>query len=140
MQARTDRLLSDICRYALAFIWIYQGVAPKLLGPDAVELEMDLALGISAGQAVVVATVAGLVEVAIGCIVLLVRDRAWPYWLTLALMIGLLGYVGLMTPHLLTGAFNPVSVNVAVGALALVGIVLHRAREPRMGDPDSTPD
>lgn len=128
MPPPTSRLLADICRYAVAFVWIYQGIVPKLLGPDAVELEMDLALGISADQAVAVAMTAGVVEVMIGCVVLLVRDRAWPYWLTLALMIGLLGYVSLMTPDLLTAAFNPTSVNVAVGALALVGIVLHRER------------
>ena len=89
---------------------------------------MDLALGISADQAVAVAITAGVVEVIIGCVVLLVRNRAWPYWLTLLSMIGLLGYASLMTPRLLTAAFNPTSVNVAVGALALVAIVLHRER------------
>ena len=110
-------------RVILAFLWVYQGVVPKLLGPDADELAMNLALGVSATVAWQISMVAGVVEIAIGLCVLLVR-RAWPLWLTLVLMAGLLGYVALLTPQLMSAAFNPVTINVAMAGLAWMVLLI----------------
>jgi hypothetical protein len=125
MPARTDATAIAICRATLAFIWIYQGVVPKLLGPHEDELAMDLALGFTPEAARIVAYLAGAGEVAMGIIVWWVR-RPWPLWLTLAAMIGLLGYAALATPQFLLGAFNPVTINAAMAALALVSLLLER--------------
>lgn len=128
MPNRTDAIVLAICRGSLAFVWIYQGLVPKLLGPHRDELAMDLALGISADAATRVAQVAGAIEIAIGIAVLVAHRRTWPLWLTLASMIGLLGYAALAVPSLLIAAFNPVTINVAMAALALIAIVLERSR------------
>jgi hypothetical protein len=37
----------SLCRFALAFIWIYQGIVPKWLGPHDDELAMNQVLGAS---------------------------------------------------------------------------------------------
>ncbi len=125
-QSKADPLALLVCRAAIAFVWLYQGLVPKLLGPHADELAMDMALGISAESAHFVAKGAGVAEIAIGIAVLLLRRQTWPLWLTLAAMVGLLGYAGLMIPRLLVAAFNPVTINVAMAALAIVALLMHR--------------
>lgn len=111
-----------ICRLSIAFIWCYHGIVPKLLGPHADELIMNMSLGLSAGQAVVLAKVAGLVEVFIGLSVLVFWRRRWPLYTTVFAMLALLVFVVLVTPAMLTGAFNPVSTNLGMIALAVVAL------------------
>jgi hypothetical protein len=41
----------QVCRFSIAFIWLYQGIVPKLLGPHADELRMNMALGLNEAQA-----------------------------------------------------------------------------------------
>ena len=115
-----------ICRAAIALVWIYQGLVPKLLGPDKDELAMSMALGVSREMANFLSYSAGLGELALGAAVLLLRRREWPLWLTLASMPLLLVYTAWAMPSLLTAAFNPVSANLAVGALAAVALMLQK--------------
>ena len=114
-------------RGVLAALWIYQGVIPKLLGPHTDELTMNLALGASNAAARQISMIAGVTEIAIGVCVLLVR-HAWPLWLTLLLMAGLLGYAMIFTPQFLGAAFNPVTINVAMAGLAWIVLLL----EPKL--------
>lgn len=120
-----------ICRSTIAFIWLYQGLVPKLLGPHADELAMDLALGVSIQSAHTVAYVAGVCEIAIGLCVLVLRRQEWPLWLTLVMMPGLLAYAAWAVPGLLVAAFNPVIINLAMAALAAVALILQRASVPQ---------
>lgn len=136
MSSKAEAAALSVCRVSLAFIWIYQGVVPKLLGPHADEIAMDMALGVTHAQAVVIARIAGVAEIAIGLAILLLPRREWPLWLTLAAMIGLGGYAALAVPRLLIGAFNPVTINVAMAALALVALLL--MRDQRSRDPSAT--
>ena len=130
MPPGTSAILA-LSRCTLAFVWIYQGVVPKLLGPDAVELQMNLALGITAEQAVLVSRVAGVAEIGVGLAVLLAGARPWPYWLTLVLMAGLTGYVVIVAPQLFGGAFNPAITNVTMAALAVIGVLASGSASPR---------
>ncbi len=126
MTMRDSRLASLVCRFAVAFVWIYQGLVPKLLGPHEDELAMNLALGISPAQATLVSYVAGSLEIALGVLVLILHRQRWPLWLSIILMGLLLAYAAVATPGLLAAAFNPVTINVAVAALALVALLLDR--------------
>ncbi len=119
-------------RAVLALLWIYQGLVPKLLGPHADELAMNLALGVSATTAWQISMVAGVTEIAIGLCVWLVRS-AWPLWLTGVLMAGLLGYVALFAPQFLSAAFNPVTINLAMAGLAWMVLLLERQTDERAG-------
>ena len=61
----TSPILS-ICRFSLAFIWIYQGLVPKWLGPHADELSMNVLAGFAPEQAPVISYLARTLEVLLG--------------------------------------------------------------------------
>jgi len=110
------------CRATLAAVWLYQGIVPKLLfGETSGELDTIRAAGMFAGSERTVLIVAGIVEVLIG-LSLLVWWRA--RWLLLAVivMLVLLGVAAAFAePALLTGQFNPATLNLSMIALAAVG-------------------
>ena len=56
----------QLCRFSLAFIWIYQGIVPKWLGPHEDELAMNQVLGASHKQAMWIAYGGGALEVLLG--------------------------------------------------------------------------
>lgn len=112
-----------ICRIALAFIWIYQGVVPKWLGPHADELIMNMAAGFDPDQAVLVAFFGGAMEVLLGLAVLVFYQRRWPYMVSAAGITALYLFTVLYADQFLVSAFNSTTVNVAVCALSLVALV-----------------
>lgn len=124
---RALRQALQLCRLTIAFVWFYHGLVPKLLGPAPGELRMDQALGLSGNAAVQLAYAAGIAEIAFAAVLLLVRDREWPLWLTIAAMGGLLAYASWSAPALLGEAFNPVTTNAGVAALAIVALLLQRS-------------
>jgi len=113
-----------VCRGAIAFIWFYHGLIPKLLYPHEDELAMGMAAGFSPAGALQLATIGGVLEITMSAVVLIFWRQRWPIVVTLIAMIGLLAFVALMQPMLLGAAFNPVSTNVAVAALAIVSLHL----------------
>ncbi len=114
-----------VCRVAIAFVWLYQGLVPKLLFLHEDELAMSMAAGFSHSEAVGVATVGGVFEVGMAVIVLAFWRQRWPLYLTAIAMLGLLCFVTLVQPVLLVAAFNPATTNIAVLALSMVGLQLH---------------
>lgn len=118
-----------ICRGTIAFVWFYHGLIPKLLYLHEDELAMNMATGLSQAGAAQLATVAGVLEIVMGVVVLIFWRQRWPLLLTASAMVGLLGFVCLAQPELLVAAFNPVTTNLAVLALAIVGLQLLRLSE-----------
>lgn len=115
----------SICRASVAFAWLYHGIVPKLLGPHADELAMVMALGLSHEHAVRVATAGGIAEVLFGLTVIVLWRHRWPLVVTAISMLGLLAYAAVFVPSLLAGAFNPVTTNLSVLALAIVALKQH---------------
>ena len=110
-------------RVALAVIWLYQGIIPKLLFASPDELAMLRAGGFSDAAARVVRIGMGWAEVALGLMLLLVWRSRWPVWLTLALMpLATMG-VAITSPRFLTMAFNPVALNASIFALAAIAML-----------------
>ncbi|MGH8692761.1 MAG: DoxX-like family protein [Burkholderiales bacterium] len=123
----TPRQISiALCRGTVAFVWLYQGLVPKLLGPSADELAMAMAVFNAPEIAMKMSRLAGVFEIAFSVCVVLFWRRAWPLWMTLMAMLGLLAFVAIFMPQLLTGAFNPVTTNLSVAALAAVALQLQR--------------
>ncbi len=113
----------SLCRFALAFIWIYQGIVPKWLGRHDDELAMNQVLGASHEQAVWIAYGGGALEVGLGLAILVWWRRRWPYQLS-ALGIGLLSvFVLWLAPQFLLAAFNAATVNAAILALSMIALV-----------------
>jgi len=105
-------------RFGLGMLWLYQGIVPKLLVRDG---EIALASATGVGSPELAVTVAGLAEVGLGLVFLLVPRWRWPFLLTVLLMpvLGLL--VALVDPLYFGEPFNPFGVNVLALALGLVG-------------------
>ena len=118
-----DMLTLQICRWSLAFIWIYQGLVPKWFGPHADELAMNMALGLDAHQAVLLAYTGGSLEVILGFALAIGFRKRWPYVVS-ATVIGLLTlFTVVVTPEYLGAAFNSVAVNLAIAALSAISLV-----------------
>jgi hypothetical protein len=115
-----------ICRFAVACVWLYQGLVPKLLGPSPDELAMAAAAGIPTRMRAGASFAAGVAELALGvCIVCLPR-RIWPHAVSAAAVILLLAFVAVFAPAYLVGAFNPVVMNLTALALSIIAILILR--------------
>lgn len=117
----------SLCRFSLACIWIYQGLVPKWLGPHEDELAMNMTLGFDAAQAVWVSYMGGTLEVLLGLAILVFHRSRWPYWASAIAITLLFVFTLIFVPQLLLAAFNPATVNLAMAALSIIGLVeLHR--------------
>ena len=114
-------LVHAAARLALAVVFLYQGLVPKLLFRHASELAMLSDAGLRPEAAGRMLTAVGLLEVALGVVVLTVWRARWPFAVILLLMPVTLVAVSVVSPSALIAAFNPVALNVAVAALAAVG-------------------
>lgn len=59
-----------ISRTAVAFVWLYHGLFPKLLDLAQGELAMNMALGFTKEQAITIAYVADVAEVVFGLLLI----------------------------------------------------------------------
>ena len=112
-----------IARIGLAAIFAYHGIVPKLLGPAPDELVLLRDAGIPAtlvGPAVVVL---GLAEVLFGIGLLAFWHRAWPAIVCFGFAaIATIG-VAIASPGYIGAAFNPITLNLAIGCLAAIDLV-----------------
>ena len=109
-----------IARCAVAFVWLWHGLVPKLLFRDADEYAQMRAGGIPELNLFPALTFAGLAEIILGIALLTFWSARWPLVLTIALMAIALVGIGLTSPSHLTAAFNPVTLNICVAALAAI--------------------
>ncbi len=65
----------------------------------------------------------GIIEVCVALVLLIFWKSRWPLWFTLIAMISAVLTVGITSPSFLTAAFNPVTLNLAVTALAVIGLL-----------------
>lgn len=120
---------SKLARLTLGFIFIYQGLVPKLMFLDKTELylnqlHLDLALVPVPVwfTAQLMAKLAGIGEILLGLLIIIVARKNWPIWLAIVALIVLLLDCVLLAPHLLTGAFNPLIINIAMLGLAWIAL------------------
>jgi hypothetical protein len=115
-----------ITRIALAFVWLYQGAIPKLFTQHADELTMLQQVGVSVGNSTLVLQVSGWMEVAFGLVMIFWFHQRWHFLLTLILILGATIGVAIYSPQFLGATFNPISLNVLMIALALIGSLVSR--------------
>ena len=109
-----------IARITVAFIWIWHGLVPKLIANDPVEASPLLAMGLDDETAWSIVTATGVGEILFGLLILILWRQRWPLLLTIAAMAGLLVGVFFTSASLLLGAFNPLTINLAVMALSAI--------------------
>lgn len=122
---RTARraVIHGLSATVIAFVWMWEGIVPKLAGPHPDEIAMLLATGVPEAWTNPLAYVAGAVEVAFGLAFVPCAGRRWPWLLTILAMAGSATGVVLTSSHLAAAPFNPVTLNVSVAALAMVGLL-----------------
>jgi DoxX-like family len=114
-------LIHALARASVALVLLYQGLVPKLLFRHPSESAMLLAAGLSGPAADVAVTLIGLGEVAAAGVLLAAWRARWPFAATAVAMAAALAAVAWSSPGTLPAAFNPVALNLSVGALALIG-------------------
>ncbi len=111
-----------IATLGIAAVWFYHGLVPKLLLSDQSELDLWLDLGLGEATARLAVVGAGIAEVVFALLVIRFRHHRWPFLVTIAAMVGLLAAVAIMDPASLGGSYNPVGVNMAMIALAIIAL------------------
>ena len=111
-----------LARGAVAFVWLWHGLVPKVIARDAAERLMLQQAGLPASLMVPI----GLAEIAFGIVVLFAWRSRWPLAATAVAMLLALLTVGLRSPQFLSAAFNPVTLNVSVIVLCSVAWIAMR--------------
>ena len=119
-------LIHLIARVSVAFVWLYQGIVPKLLTQHADELSMMRQGGVSSAIAPVAVQLFGGCELLMGLAMLLLFYQRWPFVLTCVLMLAAFAGVAIFSPQYLTAAFNPVTLNLLMFAMSLIGLLSNR--------------
>jgi hypothetical protein len=108
-----------VARVTIAFIWAWHGVVPKLIFHDADERTMLLQAGLSAR----LLPWFGSAELLFALAMLLGWRWRWMFLLNAGIMAAALAGVAVNSPHYLSTAFNPVTLNVAMIALSAIGFL-----------------
>jgi hypothetical protein len=112
-------VIHAVARFGIAFIWFWQGLVPKLLFANADEKAMMAAVGMSPS----LVPAAGILEVFLGLATLLLW-RWRPFFLVnVAAMFAALIVVAQHSPAYLTAAFNPVTLNLGMILLSVIGYI-----------------
>lgn len=109
----------NLSRTAIAFIWIYHGLIPKLLFTHATELEL-VEKGPIVGSPEMTVLIAGIAEVIVGVGVVVFWNSRWPIYLSLGgFAVLLIGAVAISPAHA-THAFNPVTLTISAILFCLI--------------------
>ena len=116
-------LLYSLARLALVFIWIYQGVFPKLLFRDTGELTLLQQSHLFTGFEPVVLSLVGLGEIFFGGLLLWRWHSRRLLFLNIVLLIVLGAGALISQPHIFVAPFNPLTLNLAMAVLSVVGLL-----------------
>lgn len=111
--------ISKITNISVASLWIFQGLVPKAIFVNELELHFWRWLEMYAELAV---RVSGIGEVIFGMIILLFPNK-YVHLISILGLIGLLILTVIVMPSTLTQAFNPVVMNTAMLMLSVVWLM-----------------
>jgi hypothetical protein len=104
-------------RISIAFVWLWQGLLPKLVFSSGDERAMMAASHLPTNLVPLV----GFVEIVIAAVAVMSwRSRSF-FLFNIATMLLALANVTITSPLYLVGAFNPVTLNLAMIALSVIG-------------------
>jgi len=112
-------LIHGLARLGIAFIWLWQGLVPKLAFASVDERAMAAAAGLPLRLVPAI----GAVEIVFAAVTVLTwRWRSLFLWNILVMIVALTA-VGLQSPSYLIAAFNPVTLNVGMVLLSMAGYI-----------------
>lgn len=128
----------------LVGVFAYQGLVPKVWKLDRDEVAIWRGLGLSTGHARKVVRGVGALEAGFALATAVRSDKRWPFVIALAAMPTLAVGAASSDRSILTRAFNPGSLGIAVAALAGVALATREGRpsgrRPLRRAPDHQPD
>ncbi len=130
-----------ITRLALAFVFFWHGLVPKLIVRHPLEAELLTLTGIEEGVAWTLVTVAGIGEMLWAAVLLVMMKARWPAVISAVALVGLLVGAIAVKPDLLEAPFNPLTLTVGLVALCVIDVKERsRPRGPVLGRPgENTP-
>ena len=115
---------ATVARVAVAFVFLYHGLVPKLLLMHPSEIALVQATPTFGIEPELLLRAAGIGEVLLAVLIVAVWNRPWPLYGAALALAGLLGATLLFAPEISVAAFNPISLSVTT--LTLVWIALRR--------------
>ena len=116
-----SRNISKFINLTLAFLWIYQGLIPKLLFINADEIYIWQWFGLSYEYAKFAGQLSGIVEIIFGLLFIFCVNK-YLHVLSIFGLVGLFLLVIILLPNSLISAFNPVVMNIAMISLSVIYI------------------
>ncbi|MFT6448056.1 MAG: hypothetical protein ACJAW8_000399 [Oleispira sp.] len=111
MNSNPLQQVNIVSRVLLGFLFIYHGLVPKILWLSTAEVHLVDVSGIGI-SATVISPLAGVLEILLGCAIIVLRKFDFLIYAAAASLLGLLAYVAAMSPSFLIEAFNPVTTNI----------------------------
>lgn len=116
-----SRNIPKFINLTLAFLWIYQGLIPKLLFINADEIYIWQWFGLSYEYAKFAGQLSGIVEIIFGLLFIFCANK-YLHVLSIFGLVGLFLLVIILLPNSLISAFNPVVMNIAMISLSVIYI------------------
>jgi len=107
----------------LAFLWIYQGLVPKLLFINADEIFVWQTIGLSFENAKLAGRASGIAEIIFG-LLFLFSTHKYIHYLSILGLFGLLLLIGFLKPSTLISPYNPVVMNISMISLSIIYLLL----------------
>ena len=117
-------LVHLVARGTFAFVFAYQGLVPKLLGPAPDEVRMLHDAGVPTGSIIQLLSVIGVGEIGFALVALLAWHRAFPAWVVVFGLIVTTFGLALTSPDVFSAAFNPIALNLGIIALAAIDLIV----------------
>jgi uncharacterized membrane protein YphA (DoxX/SURF4 family) len=138
-QAFRQAVTHGIARFGLTAVFLYEGLVPKILGPDPQEVEMFGDVGVPAANIGQAALTLGIAEIVLAVGLLVIWHRRWLPVICAAFAIVTTAIVAASSPRYLGAAFNPLTLNIGVLCLASIDLVASQ-NLPSAGRCRRTPD
>jgi len=124
--AMRQSLVHLFARTALAAVFFYQGLVPKIVARHADEFAMIREAGIPMAAVNTVLVAVGWAEIALAAALVFRWRERWPARLCILVIVLATTIVVSSSPRFFAGAFNPFALNVAVAALAVIDVLVMR--------------
>ncbi|PKJ55895.1 DoxX-like family protein [Bacillus sp. SN10] len=109
--------------FLIAFVWMYQGIFPKIIYSHPEEIKMLSAIIGSTGNSIAILKVIGMLEIIFGIIWLFPIPKQKLFILHIFMLIGLTIAAGFTNITSFTEPFNPITLNVLLMGLSIVGYI-----------------
>jgi hypothetical protein len=122
-QSMRQSLIHGFARISLAAIFAYHGLVPKLLGPHADEVTMMHDAGVALQDTGGALAALGVLELLFSASLLTFWRHRWPPAFCFGLMLLATLAVAVNSPRYFAGAFNPFTLNLAIGCIAVIDLI-----------------